>query len=38
MKFTKRQLRAKRKAKAMRLQRWQKVPTKRSKHVAEDCR
>ena len=38
MKFTKRQLRAKRKAKAMRLQRWQKVPTKRSKFVGEDFR
>jgi hypothetical protein len=38
MKFTKRQIRAKRRAKSNRLQRWQKVPTKRSKYVAEDVR
>jgi len=35
---TKRQIRAARKAKAQRLQRWQKVSTKRSKHVLEDAR
>lgn len=38
MKQSKRQIRAARKAKAMRLQRWQKVPTKRSKHCLEDAR
>ncbi len=38
MKQAKRQIRAARKAKAQRLQRWQKVPTMRSKHVAEGAR
>jgi hypothetical protein len=38
MKQTKRQLCAKRKAKAQRLQRWNGVPIRRSKHVAEDVR
>lgn len=34
----KRQARAKRKAKAQRLQRWNGVPVMRSKHVAEGAR
>jgi hypothetical protein len=34
----KRQIRAARKAKAQRLQRWNGVPVKRSKHVLEDAR
>jgi len=38
MKQAKRQARAKRKAKAQRLQRWNGVPVRRSKHVAEDAR
>jgi hypothetical protein len=38
MNQAKRQTRARRKAKACRLARWQHVPTLRSKHVAEGAR
>jgi hypothetical protein len=38
MKQSKRQIRKLRKAKAQCLQRWQKVPTLRSKHVVEGAR
>ena len=38
MKIAKRQARAKDRAKTMRLQRWNKVLFRRSKHVLEDAR
>ena len=38
MKQSKRAIRARRKAKALRLQRWNKVPMKGSKHVASALR
>jgi hypothetical protein len=38
MNTAKRQIRAARKAKAQRLQRWNGVPVRRSAHVCEDAR